>query len=394
MLDIRDRGHGPNTYPPSKGVPQMPEFSFNNAVVSYAAQILGNKIKGEEAQSATALDVPLVTRTNRYNAAFRAAKDAIGSSHHANWNDNPSVRGFGVFYWHNNPKSKRLAEMYLAEYKREFPDLPIWGTGLFASMPGSWTNFHMTRVPNYPAVLVEWGFMSSPQDLRLLMSDDYRRRCGKVAAKVTCAWYGIPFVEGGKVVPIKPAQTIQPVVDKAPPAVGQEVVHLPPAASSWRLYPTNKAPVKGNEMAFLNPAKFGGLSYTIIARPQANVVTIQTSQFGKGNIFVGPGTGATFSSNQTSPAKPLPKKRFVKLPARSGGVNNTSWALYHLNKPPRRSPASNIKLELNPHKFGGLEYEVLGNHSDFVNVVKIKSAQAGEGWIYVGKETGAKFETR
>lgn len=394
MLDIRDAGHGPNTYPPSKGVPGMAEFSFNLAVTTYAAEHLGNNIRGLEAQSATALDVPLITRTSIYNSAYQKLKKAIGASHHANANGNPSVRGFGVFYWHNKPESKRLAELYLAEYKREFPDLPIWGTGLFASLPGSWTNFHMTRVPNYPAVLVEWGFMTNPEDLKLLKSDDYRRRCGKVAAKVTSAWFGIPFKENGKVVEAKPAQTIQPIVDRTPPAAGQEVVHLPATASSWRLYPTNKAPTVGNEMASLNPAKFNGLTYTVLGRPQANVVTIQTSQFGRGNIFVGPGTGASFASNQTAPVKPLPKKRYVKLPARTGNSNNTSWALYHLSKPPKRNPSSNISLILNPHKFGGLEYEVLGNHPQYANVVKIRSTQAGQGWIYVGPETGAKFETR
>ena len=81
--------------------------------------------------------------------------------------------------------------------------------------------------------------------------------------------------------------------DKAIKAKNQkQTVHLPKTASSWRVYPTNKAPTKGNEKGYLNPKKFGGISYEILGKPQADVVTIQTRDFGKVNIFVGKGTGA------------------------------------------------------------------------------------------------------
>lgn len=71
-----------------------------------------------------------------------------------------------------------------------------------------------------------------------------------------------------------------------------DTLHLPQTASSWRVYPLNKPPTKGNEIGFLNPKKFGGLQYDILARPQANVVTIQTRDFGRVNIYVGPDTDA------------------------------------------------------------------------------------------------------
>ena len=37
---------------------------------------------------------------------------------------------------------------------------------------------------------------------------------------------------------------------------------------------------------------FGGLSYKILAQPQANVVTISTYNYGTVNIYVGSETGA------------------------------------------------------------------------------------------------------
>lgn len=69
-------------------------------------------------------------------------------------------------------------------------------------------------------------------------------------------------------------------------------VTLPASASTWRAYPTNVAPVVGNECGFLAPAQYGGLTYDIVDRPQADVVTIDTQAFGRVNIYVGAGTGA------------------------------------------------------------------------------------------------------
>jgi len=70
-------------------------------------------------------------------------------------------------------------------------------------------------------------------------------------------------------------------------------LYLPKSASAWRIYPTNKTPVAANALSTrLNPKKFGGLNYKIIANPQKDVYTIQTQQLGRVNIYAGPGTGA------------------------------------------------------------------------------------------------------
>lgn len=72
----------------------------------------------------------------------------------------------------------------------------------------------------------------------------------------------------------------------------QKTLYLPKTAPTWRVYPLNKAPVVGNEVGYLLPSKYGGLQYTVLAMPQANVATIQTQAFGKVNIWVAPDTGA------------------------------------------------------------------------------------------------------
>lgn len=73
---------------------------------------------------------------------------------------------------------------------------------------------------------------------------------------------------------------------------GGETVYLPASAASWRVYPTNKQPVIGNEVGTLNPSLFGGLAYAVLAEPQPDVVTVQTQDFGRVNLYVGPETGA------------------------------------------------------------------------------------------------------
>ncbi|TXK24570.1 N-acetylmuramoyl-L-alanine amidase [Bacillus amyloliquefaciens] len=78
-----------------------------------------------------------------------------------------------------------------------------------------------------------------------------------------------------------------------PSSSGKKYVYLPASADSWRIYPTNKAPVKGNEINYLRPKKFGGLKYEILANPQTDVYTIKTDQFGKVNVYAAKSTGAT-----------------------------------------------------------------------------------------------------
>ena len=69
-------------------------------------------------------------------------------------------------------------------------------------------------------------------------------------------------------------------------------LYLPADAVSWRVYPMNKAPVKGNECGFLKPSKFGGLTYEILGWTQPSVAIIKTRDFGKVQIYVAKSTGA------------------------------------------------------------------------------------------------------
>lgn len=68
-------------------------------------------------------------------------------------------------------------------------------------------------------------------------------------------------------------------------ASSKQYLNLHPHVSRWKVYPTSKAPVVGNECGQLTPSEFGGISYEILCKPQTDVYTIQTSSYGRVNIY-------------------------------------------------------------------------------------------------------------
>lgn len=239
---LNDKGHGLNTFPPSKGihaaggVAGMAEHDFNAAVGDEVERLLKGKLTTYGAQPSNRADVPLATRIANYNAQYRSDKNSIGMSHHGNAGAS-SVRGFGVFYWHTSAKGKKLAQMVLSEYKKEFPGYPIWGTGLFPCVPGTWTDFYLVRETAAPFVLIEWEFFTNHAARKLMLTSDYRKRCGKVAAKAACSWYVIKFEED------KPVAVPKPVVKPASP----KPVVKPAAPKPVTKPKEEKSVVKSNE---------------------------------------------------------------------------------------------------------------------------------------------------
>lgn len=69
-------------------------------------------------------------------------------------------------------------------------------------------------------------------------------------------------------------------------------VRLPASVDHWNVYPLDVAPVQGNQLAALNPAQFGGLTYAIKGWTGPRVAIIDTAYFGRVQIYVGPDTPA------------------------------------------------------------------------------------------------------
>lgn len=78
--------------------------------------------------------------------------------------------------------------------------------------------------------------------------------------------------------------------DKVPvqeQSVGKNYVNLPPIISKWAVYDINVTPVKANAKGYLNPQKFGGLTYYVYEyRDGSTTAVIQTQNFGKVKIYI------------------------------------------------------------------------------------------------------------
>lgn len=193
-----DLGHGENTWEKTggKGVKtnltpegRMEEHWFNAAVGLYSKEILErHNVEVVMAQKPYQDEVPLRTRTNYYNAQ----KCDLIVSDHANAG-NSKANGFCVFYWYNSKEAKRLAEIIL-KHSKELP-LKQFGTGVIASVPKTWTDFHICREPNMISPLIEWAFMTNKDDLKHLVDEDFRKKCGEIQAKAILEYLKIPYIQ-------------------------------------------------------------------------------------------------------------------------------------------------------------------------------------------------------
>lgn len=65
-----------------------------------------------------------------------------------------------------------------------------------------------------------------------------------------------------------------------------DVLNLHKNMSSWAIYRSNVAPIKGNEFAYLNPRLYNGLSYASYnSSKYTDVKLITTNQFGDVQIY-------------------------------------------------------------------------------------------------------------
>lgn len=194
-----DIGHGSDTFPNNgKGVYRggkgYAEHSFNAKLGMKIKSLL--EAKGHRTllgQPPNQPDVPLSSRTNLYN---REKIDLVLSVH-ANYNSNPAVDGRCAFYWHTGTNSKRWAELIIEEIRKK--GYSTHGTGLHAGVPGTWTELHINRECNMPAVLTEHGFMGNDKDFELIFGSKQDKYIQDMAdAQVNAVQRYLGLSVGGK----------------------------------------------------------------------------------------------------------------------------------------------------------------------------------------------------
>jgi N-acetylmuramoyl-L-alanine amidase len=192
-----DIGHGIDTFPPDKGVYRdgkgYAEHNFNSKLaIEIEKHLKQNGFKVIKIQQPFSKDVPLKTRTDFYN---EQGVDIVWSLH-ANAGTE-GAKGVCAFYWHDHGPSKRAAELFIEELRKEGFD--THGNGLHASMTGSWTNLHICRETKMTGVLTENGFMTNAKDFENIFGENqanYIQRLAVVHARAICRYFKSTYKEG------------------------------------------------------------------------------------------------------------------------------------------------------------------------------------------------------
>jgi hypothetical protein len=114
-------------------------------------------------------DLSLVGTIAWINA--RASRQDVALEIHMDAASNPNARGASAYYIASNSDRKRQAEMLINSIIRRVPELPSRGSQPDTAAAVGRLGFCRNVIP--PSMLVELGFLTNPQDLRLIQT---RRR--------------------------------------------------------------------------------------------------------------------------------------------------------------------------------------------------------------------------
>lgn len=194
-----DIGHGENTQ--GKAVPGLKEHHFNSDVGQRAKrklERLGFDVYYPQEPYSNVVDL-----NKRINDANNNFKPDLYYSIHANANFKASVFGACCFFWHTSSNGRKLAEIHAKNLEKM--GVALHGNGIHESEKGSWTNLAVCRKTHMTGFLAEFGFMTNPDDLKRLLSDEYRELCAEIIVMDICEFFnmeyskeplGIPFYSG------------------------------------------------------------------------------------------------------------------------------------------------------------------------------------------------------
>lgn len=224
-------------------------------------------------------------------------------------------------------------------------------------------------VNNSKAMLVECCFIDSANDMKTYNAE---KIATAIVKGIDSSELGSGSGEGSN--PGKGENTKPPVTGTV-----NKYLNLNKIVERWRVYPTHKAPVVGNEVGFLSPSKYGGLTYKIFNNPQTDVYTISTTSFGTVNIYA-PRDGY---STITEVAESNNNKKYLNLLK-----HVPTWRVYPLSK---SAVIGNEVGSLAPAKYGGLSYEILGNPQS--NVYTINTSTFGKVNIFAPQDKDSTITT-
>jgi N-acetylmuramoyl-L-alanine amidase len=223
-------------------------------------------------------------------------------------------------------------------------------------------NLHMTRETKMPAILIEFGFMDNKREAMLMIDKGFQKECAVEVAKAVCEYYKVSY----KAEVVAPAPKPQPTPQPAKPAQT----------------PNSHTVEKGD--TFYGIAKKYGIKVEDLQSYNARIKPTDLKVGDVIHLVPFPTQAVSKPAPKPEPKptpKPVQKKKYLVLPK-----SEDSWKVYKLNDSPK---AGNECGYLNPKKYGGLEYEIIGEKEP--NVYIIKTQSFGTVKIYGHPSTGARI---
>lgn len=106
---------------------------------------------------------------NRTKIGNESNADVFVSIHLNKYPASSSYKGWQVFYQKNNDKSKKIADLIQDNLNK---NIEIENNRKVMSISNIYIMDHL----NIPAVIVECGFLSNPEETELLKTDDYQNK--------------------------------------------------------------------------------------------------------------------------------------------------------------------------------------------------------------------------
>jgi N-acetylmuramoyl-L-alanine amidase len=165
-----DQGHNPSGFNAGAEGFGLREQDITYMVGAYLADILSNDYRFEVRTSRTTPTEVLGT-TNA--TSLRQRVDMANSwpadyfiSIHVNANDNPAINGSEVYIYRDNTPAASLAHEVLDEIVRR---VGTQNNGVREN-----PSLYVLRRTQMPAILVELGYITNPNDVQLLANDQYQ----------------------------------------------------------------------------------------------------------------------------------------------------------------------------------------------------------------------------
>lgn len=180
QIIVIDAGHGGED-PGKVGVNGELEKDINLQIAQKVKALLEQQ--GIEVlmtrQDDSALDSKLEDMKQRVTL-INETKPVLAVSIHQNSYSDSSVRGAQVFYYTDSEVSKEAALMMQEELKQ-------MDTAHAREAKGNNT-FYMLKKTNVPIIIVECGFLSNPEEAKLLTTEEYQDKIAQVISTGIVKW--------------------------------------------------------------------------------------------------------------------------------------------------------------------------------------------------------------